>query len=236
MTKPPRQPDPSGFRPEDQFDDVFAYGNPNPDRVGCPSREVLRALSRRERPIDDPGYEHISNCSPCFREFRALQQARAAELRSRRRFWAFVSAAAVLVIVSAGAAWLLTAPGGKAGRRDDAVRVTQVAEHQTILDLQKYTVNRGEQTATGLSPLTLAAARHELTVLLPVGAEPGTYEVQVVDLQQRSRAAASGDAQIRDYVTTLKTRLDASSVPPGEYRLALRRRGDDWHYYPVVIQ
>lgn len=27
MTKPPRQPDPSGFRPEDPFDDVFAYGN-----------------------------------------------------------------------------------------------------------------------------------------------------------------------------------------------------------------
>ena len=43
-------------------------------------------------------------------------------------------------------------------------------------------------------------------------------------------------ANVRNYVTTLETRLDASSVRPGEYQLALRREGDDWHFYPVVFR
>lgn len=76
MTKRPGEPDPPTFRSEDEFDELFAHGNPNPGRIGCPSREVLEALARRERPIEDPAYEHVANCSPCFREFRALQQAR----------------------------------------------------------------------------------------------------------------------------------------------------------------
>jgi hypothetical protein len=231
MTKPPRQPDPSGFRPEDQFDDVFAYGNPNPDRVGCPSREALRALSRRERPIDDPGYEHISNCSPCFREFRALQQARAAELYSRKRLWSLVTAATVLVGSVAG--WLLFAPGRIADR--DGPR-EQAAVVETVLDFQKYTVNRGEQPASQQARVPLGAARHRLTVLLPVGAEPGRYDVQLVDSKHQSRAATVGQAQIRNYVTTLTADFDVTSVPRGDYQLALRREGDDWYLYPVVIQ
>lgn len=233
MTKPPRQPDPSGFRPEDQFDDVFAYGNPNPDRAGCPSREALRALSRRERPIDDPGYEHISNCSPCFREFRALQQARAAGLHSRKRFWSLVTAA-TLVLVASVTGWFLFARGRTGDRQGEASQ--EAALQQTVLDLQKYTVNRGEQTATQRPPLALAAARHKLTVLLPVGTEPGRYDVQLVDSRHQSKAVTVGEAQIRNYVTTLEAQLDIRSVPRGEYQLALRREGDDWYLYPVVVK
>ena len=233
MTKPPRQPDPSGFRPEDQFDDVFAYGNPNPDRVGCPPREVLRALSRRERPIDDPGYEHISNCSPCFREFRALQQARAAELQARRRFWSLVAAATVVILASA-TGWFLFAPSRTGDRHDETA--PQAAVLQTLIDLQKFTVTRGEQAAAQPPAPTIAAARHKLTVLLPIGTQPGRYEMRMVDAEQRSKASTSGDALIRNYVTTLEAQLDISSVPQGEYRLALRREGDDWHFYPIVVR
>ena len=80
-----------GFEPENEFDLLFGYGNPNPVRAGCPSADVLSVLSRRERPIGDPGYDHVAQCSPCFREFRALQQ-RAAHRRSNvaRRIWSFL--------------------------------------------------------------------------------------------------------------------------------------------------
>ena len=74
MTKRPGEPYPSSFRSEDEFDELFGHGNPNPRRIGCPSRDVLEALARRERPIEDPAYEHVANCSPCYREFRALHQ------------------------------------------------------------------------------------------------------------------------------------------------------------------
>jgi hypothetical protein len=196
---------------------------------------VLEALSKRERPIEDPAYEHLTNCSPCYREFRAFQQARAAATLAHRRSWSVVSAAAAVVIVGSVTVWFLSAPTRNTGSQDEAVPITQIGELHTVLDLQKYTVVRGEQSEKQL-PLTLAAARHRLTVLLPVGAEPGPYDVQLLDSSQQSKASTSGEARIRDYVTTLDAQLDVSSVPRGEYRLALRRRGDDWHLYQILIQ
>ncbi len=38
-------------------DDLFSRGNPNPERIGCPARDVLVALARKERAIGDPAYD-----------------------------------------------------------------------------------------------------------------------------------------------------------------------------------
>src|SRR5262245_44487758 len=88
-----------------EFDELFGRGYPNPDRVGCPPREVLIALARRERPTGDPAYDHIQEGSPCYLEGRAIQEADA--LRQRRRIltWA---AAAVVALAAGTVAWILT--------------------------------------------------------------------------------------------------------------------------------
>jgi hypothetical protein len=65
---------PDGFKPEDVIDIVFAHGAPNPDRVGCCSEAELIEFANRRRPVDDPGFKHIMNCSPCYRRFRTLQR------------------------------------------------------------------------------------------------------------------------------------------------------------------
>jgi hypothetical protein len=75
MANKRRKRDTSGFTAENEVDQVFAGANPNPERIGCPPHEVLVALARRERPIGDPAYDHLSECSPCYREVRAMQQA-----------------------------------------------------------------------------------------------------------------------------------------------------------------
>jgi hypothetical protein len=74
MEKPRHTEDSNGFIAEDEIDEVLGRANPNPKREGCPARDVLIALSRRERPIGDPSYEHLVRCSPCYREVRTLQQ------------------------------------------------------------------------------------------------------------------------------------------------------------------
>lgn len=58
---------------EDELDRVLAHANPNPLRVGCLPREVLVALAAKRQPLNAPGYEHLLECSECYREFRALQ-------------------------------------------------------------------------------------------------------------------------------------------------------------------
>ena len=83
-----------------EFDELFGRGYPNPDRVGCPPREVLVSLARRERPIGDPAYDHIKECSPCYLEGRAIQEADALQRRRRVLTWA---AAAVGILAGAGA-------------------------------------------------------------------------------------------------------------------------------------
>src|SRR4051812_48047220 len=90
----------------DEIDQVFGRANPNPDRVGCPARDVLVALARRQRPVADPAYDHLSRCSPCYLEVRGLQEAHAVTRRRRMLTWA---AAAALLLATATIAWFVVA-------------------------------------------------------------------------------------------------------------------------------
>jgi len=77
MTRPPQSGnDDADDARDDDLDAVFSAANPNPDRVGCPPREVLAELATRQRPIGDPAYVHLTRCSPCYREVRAIQKQR----------------------------------------------------------------------------------------------------------------------------------------------------------------
>jgi hypothetical protein len=61
--------------------EIMSTAHPNPERIGCPSHDLLVLLARKERPIRDPAYEHFGKCSPCYIELLAVQ--RAAGLRPR---------------------------------------------------------------------------------------------------------------------------------------------------------
>jgi hypothetical protein len=237
MTTPPQQPDRSGFRSEDDIDKVLGSANPNPDRVGCPPHDVLAALAKRERPIGDPGYEHIVNCSPCYREFRSLQQANAvaASRRAQTRTRWLVGAAAAVLLTAVGT-WLFFTQEQRVDEPEAPRIARQTAEVPTELDLRKYTVARSEERPGKQPVLELPRGRLDLTVLLPVGSEPGGYEVQILDSELRSRAGASGSAEIRNYITTLRTTLDINELPAGSYQLAVRRQGEEWQMFPARLQ
>ena len=69
-----KRKDATGSGDDDEVDRVLAHANPNPRRVGCLSRDVLASLAARRQPLNAPGYEHLLECSECYREFRQLQQ------------------------------------------------------------------------------------------------------------------------------------------------------------------
>jgi hypothetical protein len=221
----------------DEFDEVLKVANPNPDRVGCPSQDVLIALTRRERPIGDPAYEHLLKCSPCYREFRALQQTGiSVRPEPRSRMWWFAAVAAVLLLAAAGA-WFgvfnRQSPGPEPQTREVPAAT---AELRTELDLRKYAVARSQEKADERPPVSLPRGRLTATILLPVGSEPGPYEVQVLDSNLQSKASATGNAEIRDFVTTLRATIDLGSVMPGRYQLALRRDGEEWRLFPAEVR
>jgi len=69
----------SGRGDFDEIDRVLSYANPNPQRVGCLTGAVLGRLAARRQPLNAPGYEHLLECSECYREFRELQKTDAKE-------------------------------------------------------------------------------------------------------------------------------------------------------------
>lgn len=226
--------DPPELTSGDDIDKVLGQANPNPTRTGCPPREVLIALARRERPIGDPAYEHLTKCSPCYREFRALQGAQAPQ-RPVGAFKWVAAAAAVLVTLVGG--WFFFVAQDRAVPTDQVARQeSQTPELRTELDLRQYAVTRSDQTKGDRPPIPLPRGRLSVTILMPVGSEPGSYEIQVLDSELKSRASATGQAEIRNYITTLQSTIDLRSLPPGTYQLALRRRGEDWELFPARIE
>ena len=107
MARPSRPPDLAALGFDEDFDEILRGASPNPTRQGCPAPNVLAALSRRERPIEDHAYEHLLECSPCYCEVRDMQRASvvAAHGLPQRR-WLLLAAAAAVLVTVVGAWWL----------------------------------------------------------------------------------------------------------------------------------
>jgi hypothetical protein len=215
------QPPNAKFEAEDELDYLFANASPNPNREGCPSRDELVRVSRHEKPMGDPVYLHIVRCSPCFQEMRGLQQA---HVRARRaRMWA-IAAAAVVVVIVGSSWWTLRSP-----------RTTDVALVATTIDLRPFTVMRGDTQSPPPASVVIPRGRLDATIVLPLGAEAGSYEVRLLDDVPSVRAQATGEAEIRDSVTTLHATLDAATLPAGAYHLEVRRAGGEWRRVPARL-
>lgn len=232
MTNDGQRSDPLRFQIENEMDLLLGRAHPNPTREGCPPREMLVSLSRRELPIGDPTYDHLSKCSPCYQEFRALQQADAAARTAagRRRHLVFIAAAAVLVVALVGA-WFVVNRGATTAPSAPNEAAPQIAS----LDLRPLAITRSEAQKE-VGPLEVPRGRVNATILLPVGASPGVYELRILDSDLRVRASATGMAEIRNYVTTLEAALDLSELEAGDYQLTLRREGGEWQMFPMRVR
>ena len=233
MTNDGQRSDPLRFQIENEMDLLLGRAHPNPTREGCPARDLLVSLSRRELPIGDPAYEHFSKCSPCYQELRALQQADAAVLKAtvRRKRLAYVAAAVLVLVI--GGSWVVLR---QAGNTADTAQSASAVEQNARLDLRPYAITRGEQQPGDRPPLVLPRARVMLTLLLPTGSEPGPYEVQVRDSRAAPQALARGDADLHNQVTTLEITLDLASLSAGAYQLAVRRDSNDWQVFPAQLK
>lgn len=51
---------------------------PNPARTGCPTAEVLRSIALHKMPLleAEKWLDHLTSCSPCYRDFCHFRVAR----------------------------------------------------------------------------------------------------------------------------------------------------------------
>lgn len=214
------QPPNQKFEAQDELDYLFANASPNPNREGCPSRDELVRVARLETPMGDAAYTHIVRCSPCFRELRALQKASGTGRRTR--MWTVAAAAAVALIV--GASWWMAG----SPRESAVVAVT--------IDLRPFSAMRGDAQSLPPAPVVIPRARLDATIVLPLGAESGPYEVRLRDEAALVRAMATGEAALTGSVTTLRASLDTTILTAGPYRLEVRPGGAEWRAVPAAVE
>ena len=132
-------------------------------------------------------------------------------------------AAAVVLAVIAGW-WAL----GKFGSRGESWR-------QASLDLRGHEAFRGAG-APKTVPLELSRGRLELTLDLPTGSEPGDYDVQFTQGTSQPVAMASARAELVDGVAVLKVRIDLGKANVGPASLWVRRSGQSWTTYALLLK
>lgn len=215
----------------DEIDELFGRANPNPARIGCPPPAVRVELAHRQRKIGDPEYLHLARCSECYAEVRALQASFTQSPAALRTSTYRLVAAAAVVLFFAASGWLAVWPPSQVGPP-----TTSVVPASVTLDLRSYEIKRGDQSTVAPADLTLPRERLSLTILLPIGSEPGAYAFELVDTTRSTRASSKGNATLVDFVTTLRVDVNLSALPPDRYEIGLRKQGDDWRFYPATIE
>lgn len=200
---------------------------PNPDRVGCPGTARLREVAARREIVEDAHWEHITHCSPCYREFLdEKERLRGARKHARRR--TAMAGTAVLVILIAVGAYML---------RSRPLRETaQIAPEPATLDLKDGSGVRGDAKTLGRAVPVLPRKKLELTVVLPFGSEAGAYQFRLVDGEGRVLTSGEATATLASGTTTMKAMLNTSELREGDYRFAIRQQALDWIIYPVRLR
>src|ERR1700737_2755580 len=78
--------------------------HPNPNRIGCVGTEKLSGIARDELATNDPAYEHVMQCSPCYEELMTLTEqveaARVTVRAHRKRIVLLAAGAAIIMLVT----------------------------------------------------------------------------------------------------------------------------------------
>jgi hypothetical protein len=195
---------------------------PNPDRAGCPGSDVLRRIASHAMPLAEAEkwLDHLTSCSPCYRDFSELQ----AGYRHRRMQTVLAIAASILIVVGV-ASWALFF-------KQKGPSAVQTA----VLDLRNRSVPRGGELNPGEQPLELSRAVKHLNVYLPLGSAEGPYELRIATATGSAIFTTNGVASLNDGVTSIEAAVDLSSARSGRYVLQIRRPNSEWNSYPLLLR
>jgi len=213
-------------------------GFPNPNREGCPNQSRLRAIANRDKRLTlaDLPASHIVSCSPCFREYERLRRA---ALLSRGVRIATVSLAAV-AFVFVTVRFVLNHAGF---RIDQSVTKNVPAKAQRPrvvplllnVDLAAFSQTRGDADASGERKIHLPRKLLRVRLLLPLGMEPGKYEIRLQDSMGAMLMNKTAVAGMKEGTTSTELDIDLTSVARGSFTLMIRPPGLTWRRFPGEV-
>jgi hypothetical protein len=210
-----------------QSEILTAY--PNPTRKECPGDAVVKQVAARKSLIKDAPWEHITHCSPCYREFLSYKDAFRASGKRSRAIRIQILAAACLLL----AALIVARYWNR--REPDSVYDAELDLKHVLLVFRAAPPNPDDGTTRLNPPLTLRRGHLRLRIDLPETWEAGKYDIAFLDDSKRhSVFSTTGQTELHDGFLILK--IDARlNVRPGDYTISLRREGSAWKGYPVRV-
>jgi len=195
---------------------------PNPERIGCPGANVLRRIASHEMPLSEAErwLDHLGSCSPCYADFKQLQEADA----SRRNRMVLAIAAGILLAVAV-TSWTLLHK-----------RSETLSAQTAVLDLRDRSIARGAEPSPGEPPLEISHRVSHLKIYLPLGSGDGDYEVRISGSQDEVLCSTNGVASTQQGITSLAVDINLSSASPGLYLLQLKKAGSRWASYPLRVK
>jgi hypothetical protein len=223
---------------------LHAY--PNPDRIGCPGRDVLNEIAASHVPSAHLGYEHVKTCSPCLGEMLELRgetiRVRRARARKARVFWFAAVAAALVIGVVLGLVFMPRKPSMNELQAQVVVHGNGNLKEEPwvgVLDYRNSAPQRGG-SSVATNPPVLARSTRELFILLPTGSQDGAYTLEFRNPKSVDIAVARFQAETsteHGRPAMLVGKVDLSRLPSGSYVVAWRRdRSDHWDYGSFGIE
>lgn len=181
---------------------------------------MIAAIAAHRMPLSqaEPYLDHLTSCSPCYRDFLQLQ----AQYRQRRARIIFAVAASVLIVVGL-ATWAMV------HNRDLEITRARV-------DLRERSIARGGDGTSTSPPIPISRHASELEIALPLGSTDGPYEIRISTEDGKAVFTKVATAVTREGVTTVDIQINLSKISKDANLLAIRRSGDSWKSFKIVLQ
>lgn len=236
---------------------ALIHGRPNPGRIGCPDRKIIRDLAFHKRMGDTATFErvadHMFDCSPCVQDVLVYAEEYQQERKKRRwRLAVLGLAAAVLLSISiwqfdrllpkqevaAKSPILPARPPAESVVADAGNRRNDqplLARFQAVA-IELPTSWRG--AVSNGNEIVLPRGLLQLEVRLPIGSSEGTYKLRISDGAGKVRTTSQGIARTNSgTVTSLDLPLDTSAFASGKYTLGVLEPGlDEWVEYSIRVK
>lgn len=218
----------------DPLQQLFLTAHPNPQRIGCPGVQVLKALARQRRPGDDPAEAHLGECSPCFKEYLEFRREWQRTQQRRQTIAVILTAAVILFVFVVSILWM---PRSSSERASNGISRIP-ALRPGVLNFQG-SASRGTGQS-GQKDQVLPQSTRQLSIILPTGSTAGPYRIEIRRALGSEKPVAnfSGVASVdAEGITVLRATVDFSAISSGPYVVAWRHQGDEtWDVGPFVIR
>lgn len=234
---------------------VLSSEYPNPNRIGCPDRKIIRDLAFHRKVVDPETFSQISlhmfKCSECYRDTLSFVEEYKKLRKQRRIRMVYALAASILIAVGIWSFWQFRPKQEIAEKpvvspqpapaiplvADNSIQKAkppQIAQYeQALIELPiKY---RGS-VGTPEQPMVIKRGRLQLEVRLPLGSPEGKYRLRILDRAEQVRNTAEGNVRLVNGITSFKVNIDSSNLSPGNYKLSILEPGlDVWSEYFVDL-